>query len=102
ASGGLPLQQLVAIVEENRFRTFELLVEIDDVIEPSAIRMRLCEFINEVFVVKEFALKRIDRHHLACADAAAPDDLAVIERAHAGFRADGKQAIFGARVTKRT
>ena len=101
AGGGLALQQLAAIREENSLGALELFVEIDDVIEPCPVWVRLCEFIDEVFVAIEPAGMRIDRDHLAGADAAAFDDLAVVERTHAGFGTDSEQAVFGARVAKR-
>jgi hypothetical protein len=53
--------------------------------EPVAVGMLEGERIDEFVVIIETAFKGIDGDHLAGADAAAFDDLAVVERAHAGF-----------------
>ncbi len=77
------------------------LSRVGDVGEPLLVRVAAREFVDQLCVVVELALGDIDGDHLARADATALQDDAIIERAHAGFRADCEQAIFGARITQR-
>ena len=100
--GGLTAGDFFAFGKQPRLGAFQLGVEVDNMFEPLAVRVLRGECVDDLVMAEELALLRVDRDHLPSAQAPAFDDVSVLERGHAGFRARDQQAVVGERIAQRS
>ena len=99
--GELAAAQLVRIEGDRLFSRADHRLELFHVFEPFKIRVLVCKLGNDFLVLVELVFLKVGCDHAARLDAALADNDVLIERAHAGFRADSKDIVLCERIAHR-
>ncbi len=102
AGGGLAAGQFLAAVLARLGAGADLLFEIDHVAQPVGIGVAAGQFVDDVVFAVELAAHQVDGDHPARRDRQLAGDAALVDAAHAGFRAHDHQAVVGIGHAQRT